>query len=143
MEIIQDKVFGELNWEEKYNWWKGKFLLQPNLEIDVRLDGVKAEIAANITQFQLTFEKFCINEPNARIYAAEKLLKIHNDSWRDDDEEIVTTQEFCQGIKPESIIIYDELNAEIYYQDDDLFWGHVIIVSIDENGEFSDATIAG
>ncbi len=30
-----------------------------------------------------------------------------------------------------------------YYDDDDLFWGHVILVEGNINGEISDAYIAG
>lgn len=41
------------------------------------------------------------------------------------------------------IDIYKEGDMEIYYCDDDMFFGHIIIVYANISGEMSDASIAG
>lgn len=43
----------------------------------------------------------------------------------------------------ESVVFDAEGGAEMYFADDDLFWGHSIIVSMSPSGEFHDACLAG
>jgi hypothetical protein len=138
---FQDTIFGELFWEREYNWWKGMVEIQPDLSIDVYLSGEPA--IHNIEQFQKVFEIYRRGEENARLCASKHLLEVHNESWLEEDEAEITQAEFCRRIQPENITIYDDQTAEIFYRDDNLFWGHVIIVSMDEKGTFTDADIAG
>ena len=41
------------------------------------------------------------------------------------------------------IAIEADGSITVYYDDDDMFWGHTIVVSINQNGEMTDADIAG
>ena len=34
---IQDPVFGDLVWEEEYDWWKGKAELRSDLIVEINL----------------------------------------------------------------------------------------------------------
>ena len=43
----------------------------------------------------------------------------------------------------QGITIYEDLSAEAYFEDGQLFWGHIVLVAIDSDGEPTDATIAG
>ena len=43
----------------------------------------------------------------------------------------------------ESIDLYPDGTAEIYFADDDMFGGHVIIISMAESGELTDVSVAG
>jgi len=72
---------------------------------------------------------------------AENLLTIHNETWN--EESITSKSEFINRIKLEGILFFCDGNAELYYNDGDLFWGHTIVVSINENGQYQDSQIYG
>lgn len=72
---------------------------------------------------------------------AEDLLTIHNETWN--EESITSKSEFINRIKLEGILFFCDGNAELYYNDGDLFWGHTIVVSINENGQYQDSQIYG
>lgn len=72
---------------------------------------------------------------------AENLLTIHNETWN--EESITSKSEFINRIKLEGILFFCDGNAELYYNDGDLFWGHTIVVSINENGQYQDSQVYG
>lgn len=57
--------------------------------------------------------------------------------------EIISKDEFKKRINIQGILIFCEGNAELYYDDGDLFWGHTIVVDVDENGLYQEAQIYG
>ncbi len=140
---FQDPIFGELVYEEKYGDWRCEVESYPSQTVAVNLSGNRAQqVLENIERYRQTFQNILQNELMARVFAADKLLKIYNESWRDEEGELALS-EFCQRIRPRRIVIEEDQCADIYYDDDDLFLGHVINVRIDENGNFADAQIAG
>lgn len=75
--------------------------------------------------------------------AADSLLELKNDSWLDDDEEPVTADAFKQRIELQSISMNEEGCFEFCFGDDDLFWGHAIMVDGTLDNGPEDANIAG
>ena len=78
----------------------------------------------------------------AKEYSAHKLLELKNDSWLEEDEKEVTEKEFKERIKFAGLHIFSE-SATFYFDDDDLFWGHTIEVTVNQKLEFTNADIAG
>ena len=78
----------------------------------------------------------------AKEYSAHKLLELKNDSWLEEDEKEVTEKEFKERIKFTGLHIFSE-SANFYFDDDDLFWGHIIEVTVNQKLEFTNADIAG
>lgn len=75
--------------------------------------------------------------------AVENLLELKNDSWLEDDEKPVAADAFRQRIELQSISMDEEGWFEFCFGDDDLFWGHAILVrgTLEDGPE--DADIAG
>ena len=78
----------------------------------------------------------------AKEYSAHKLLELKNDSWLEEDEKEVTEKEFKERIKFAGLHIFSE-SANFYFDDDDLFWGHTIEVTVNQKLEFTNADITG
>ena len=78
----------------------------------------------------------------AKEYTAHKLLKLKNDLWLKEDEKEVTKKDFKNRMKFTSLYVFSE-SANFYFDDGDLFWGHTIEVTINQNLEFIDANIVG
>jgi len=69
------------------------------------------------------------------------LLPIHNDSWNDGTP--ITEAAFIARMKLESACIFPDGTSELFYEDGDLFWGHMIVITLNQGGAFEDADIAG
>ena len=78
----------------------------------------------------------------AKEYTAHKLLKLKNDLWLKEDEKKVTKKDFKNRMKFTSLYVFSE-SANFYFDDGNLFWGHTIEVTINQNLEFIDANIVG
>lgn len=87
-------------------------------------------------------------DDKARKYAAQKLVGHANDWLLDDTEEgeeveEITEEAFASRMQLSDVSISTEGDFEIFYNDDDMFWGHVIIVSGNIDDGLDDAIIAG
>ena len=78
----------------------------------------------------------------AKDYTADKLLELKNDLWLEEDEKEVTKKDFKDRMKFISLYVFSE-SANFYFDDGDLFWGHTIEVTINQNLEFSATNIVG
>ena len=130
------KNFGKFIYDKKLNAYK---LFKEEIEYYFSADNKEElkkvkNIFSNIelTQF---IEK-------AKEYTAHKLLKLKNDLWLEEDEKEVTKKDFKDRMKFTSLYVFSE-SANFYFDDGNLFWGHTIEVTINQNLEFIDANIVG
>ncbi len=122
--------------------WAGR-----DCSIHLEADARKAQTADNaLHTLQILLADSVSWDQKACQFAANELVENAND-WQDDEDEYapeITADEFASRISISEISVSAENGAfELYYDDDDLFWGHVIIVSGNLTDGFSDATIAG
>ncbi len=75
--------------------------------------------------------------------AVSKLLPLKNDVWIDEDNLPLSADEFRDSIRLTSIHLYHDGLITCYFDDGDLFWGHVIVVSGNTAGGPQEAEIAG
>lgn len=127
--------------------WNGESC---GLHLDVDEEGAKtADEAVAVLEILLSQSEIWDNK--ARKYAAAELTDLAKD-WQteEEDEEGETSKaaELTEEIFADRII-FSELcistggDFELYYDDDDMFWGHVIIVRGNIEKGFDDAEIAG
>lgn len=84
-------------------------------------------------------------DEKARQYAAAELAECASDWVKEEDEnaEEITEDEFAKRMSISKIVVSIDGDFDIYYDDDDMFWGHVIIVSGNIETGINDATMAG
>jgi len=81
------------------------------------------------------------HEPEARRFAAAKLLDIHNHAWSEGQP--ITAEAFAERMTLQSIALNTDGPVSLCYEDGDLFWGHMILVRMSEERTFEDAAVAG
>lgn len=77
-----------------------------------------------------------------------EMIELKNDVWVGEDENgqeapPISPEEFRKRISISSIDFYEDGSASIYCNDDDVFFGHTIVVDVDENGKYDSVTLAG
>lgn len=99
------------------------------------LDGLEAQVADATS----TDERW-------RRYAAEKLVDLAND-WQEQADEpdaaAITADAFAARIALSELSVSSSASVTPYFDDDDLFWGHAIVIEVEPDGSLSDAYIAG
>ncbi len=86
------------------------------------------------------------NDTKYREYAAEELTELAND-WMEASDEIdteeITKEIFMQRMEMSEIMVSSNGSLCLFYNDDDMFWGHVIEIKVDSSGKIISAYIAG
>jgi hypothetical protein len=125
---FEDGVFGKLVFDRRIKWftrrvaWRGQ-------NADLYVHAGDEEEARRMLK---TAHVLWAGEANwnARVLAraVEDLLSTKNDNWLDDNEKVVTADEFKKRMRLEAISINEGGNFEFCFADGNLFWGHVILV---------------
>ncbi len=141
MDKIQDAVFGELEWDDAYDWWLSELEIAPGHSIEVSIFG--RDLAAVLDTRRALYERIRDTEPELRTAIAAMMLELAEE-WRDEEEEPepITRESLAKRMKLTSILMHAH-TTELYYNDDNIFLGHVILANVDANGLLEDATIAG
>ena len=107
----------------------------------------KETVEKLISKFRKFIEDFDKWDKEIRAFSAEKLTDNANDWLQDsleDDEEFVgiTEEKFAERMVLNSMG-FDENGFDVYYDDDDMFWGHSILVDGTLENGIEQAYIAG
>ena len=146
---LNDEVLGKLTLNRELDWLEGEIpwgdgRMSLSLEIDTddteTWDKVRAfarKLAADAAHWDSELRRF----------AAKELTELAND-WQSSEEENenapeLTEEDFMRRIQPESLVLSWDGNLVAYYDDDDLFFGHVIEISGTESEGLKYANIAG
>ena len=138
MEAIQDGSLGKITYNDQLRWYEAEvdnYRLYLSCE-----DQNQANQCLTHTQSYLQ-ERSELNQ-KAAVFSCESLISIKNDTWLEDDEKALSKDQFISRLTLESVTIYPDASMEFAFEDGDLFWGHVILVSY-ENSKFTEAGIAG
>ena len=145
---ITDEILGEMNvdggdieGEVEINGKKIYF----GISVDDIND--KETVEKLISKFKKFISEFDKWDKDIREFSAEKLTDNANDWLQDsleDDEEFVeiTEEKFAERMVLNSIG-FDENGFEVFYDDDDMFWGHSILVDGTLENGIEQAYIAG
>ncbi len=142
MDNVQDAVFGELEWDDTYDWWRSELEIAPGHSVEVSIFG--RDLDAVLDNRRAMFVRIRDAEPALRAAIAQKMLELAED-WRDEDEqpEPITLESFARRIKLTSILMHTDDNTELFYSDDEIFLGHVVLANLGSDAQLEDATIAG
>ena len=81
-----------------------------------------------------------------REFAAQELTELANE-WMDASDEIdaeeITKEIFMKRMEMSEITVCSDGSLSLFYNDDDMFWGHTIEIEVKPNGEIISANIAG
>jgi len=77
-------------------------------------------------------------EQRISTYISETLLDLANDWLDNDDQDPITAEIFAKRITMGELAFRNDGTIEVYYDDDDIFWGHCIIANIDADGNPDD-----
>lgn len=144
--MIENEL-GIFQLNRELSWFEGK-INKNDMEVFVYLEtdvegGDCAEKAMNsLLEFSKNFE---VLDEKYRKFAAEQLTELANDwleSANDPSGEILQEM-FVQRIKMNEIIFYSSGKQTFYYDDNDMFWGHSIEITIDASGIAKGADIVG
>lgn len=139
---IEDRV-GTFDLNRKYEWFEGQidWLGTPKrIILDKDPDSNTAEIA--LRTLHLIWDDAEKWDKTLRDYAAQELTGLAND-WRQEDDPEITAEEFAKRIGSPKFHINDKGGFEAEYEDDDMFYGHWIVVYGDADGTLTDANIEG
>ncbi|MGA9520096.1 MAG: DUF2262 domain-containing protein [Myxococcaceae bacterium] len=129
---IHDEVLGSLRHDAELDRYQGSYAFEATfLTISVSSDGGSFEAAlARARHILLGLKHY---SESAKEYAALKLLGRKNDSWLDEDEDPLTSDEFKARMQLTALDFSGDGGVTFWHDDGDLFWGHAI--EIDMNGE--------
>jgi hypothetical protein len=142
---MQTNLLQNLFWDEGSDWWRGRLDINSSLSIEVCISAEATEFAQVLERVGALCRIVREQELSYRESAADTLLSLHNDTWN--EGAAISRAEFISRLELESLVVTSDRECgqetELLYDDDDLFWGHVILVSLNQDGHFADATIAG
>lgn len=147
-EIIQDSVLGELTFDDRLSRWDG---VAAGLGVPFSLSAHTfaesgrglTEDAATLEKYRMAFLRLQRDEPILRAQMAERMLPLAEE-WREDEAAgPMTAQQFLERVRLESFSIYEDGDAELFYNDGDLFAGHLIIAVMNQDGTLGETSIAG
>ncbi len=137
-ELLLDKSIGLFSGE---GHWNGEECLI-NMDVD-------EESSVTAKDALVTFKKLIADsqewDDKARKFAAEEMTDNANDWALDADEnaEEMTKEDFAKRLMISEVCVSTDGNFELFYDDDDMFWGHVVIVSGNIETGIDDAYMAG
>jgi hypothetical protein len=140
---IQDPDFGELTWDDKLDWWAGSIYLSAPEPFQLYIH-TQSQIDRDITAEARRAAAWIRNSEAAiRSYAAGQLLETHNTAgWNEQDQDLPAA-DFIQRLIPDSVSLHPNGYAEVGFADDDMFWGHIVGVRIQADGNFQEAVVEG
>ena len=148
--VIGDSQIGYFSLNRDYEWYEAQIDWLGN-ECDVRLelDENSNDTANNaLAAYRKLLGGLETWNNKFKMFAADKLISLANE-WQaeyeeDNDEQAsITEEEFMKRIQISEISIDSEGDMEITYLDDDIFYGHWIVVYANINGELKSADIEG
>ena len=147
---MTDEILGEMTFDESLGSFEGEVEISgQNIYFGISVDNIndKETVDRLISEFKKFISEFDKWDKRIREFSAEKLTDNANDWLQDsleDDEEFVeiTEEKFAERMVLNSIG-FDENGFEVFYDDDDMFWGHSILVDGTLENGIEQAYIAG
>ncbi|MDE6363063.1 MAG: DUF2262 domain-containing protein [Lachnospiraceae bacterium] len=160
---IEDSALGTFLLEREYSWFEGTAdWLGTECHVYLITDEEDGETAEKAyAHFQTLYQDRDAWDDKFRQFSADSLLELAND-WYDpdnydenlddeldnndedlDDEMPIKRDEFIRRMSIESIEIDDEGDMTVYYNADEMFTDHAIVIYAEIRGKISSADIIG
>lgn len=132
---------GSFEYDERMRWWSIKVAFggRPNVKLRVEASSDAVErVRTRATEVVRALDCGALKR-----FATTKLYSLYATTWRSDDGPDVDENGFAELLRPESIVILEDDAVAVYFDDGDLFAGHVVIVGLDPELQPRGAEIAG
>lgn len=153
MKVIEDNILGKLTFDDN-NIMNAVIELGGQkidllIEGDINNDKINKKAISVTKDFISDFDRL---DKEMRAFAAEELTENANDWLADSLEEGETAEEiteesFADRMVPECLSVFgiaeNDIGYDMYYGDNDMFWGHTIIVSGTPEDGIESADICG
>lgn len=106
------------------------------------VDGEENELDSARNVLLSVLEHHAELEKAARACAADELLETKNESWLEENEKPVTRKNFMKRLELEEVEA-DEEGFRFWFNDDDMFWGHMVMVQFNSDGKPDFAEMMG
>jgi len=148
MEVTYEDDDFSLELNKTYGNFEGEMYYQEEeegLSLNVHTDDIEKlkELLTLFRQTALTNFKAWIE--HLKTFAAEKLTDLAN-KWQkeaDSNAPDITPQHFAERMSITELVLFDDERLCIYFDEDNMFWGHTITVYTNLNGTLESATIEG
>jgi len=145
--IITDETLGEFQLDKDLGLFFGNInWLGENARVALDVDtGDEETWTKALDALKILFGQQQKWDAECREFAADKLVELANEWQQDEDEESgeITKTDFINRITLCELSVTSDGSFTAYYDDDDLFWGHVITVSGSIKKGLEDASIEG
>jgi len=145
--VLNDEELGELSLDKDLDMfeggisWRGEDI-DISLEVDSSSEDTWTAAVAAMKQMMTDRDRW---DRDMRAFAARELTEIACD-WRESaDEEVpeITEESFAQRIELASIAMDPDGSFSAYFDDDDMFFGHCVVVYGTPEGGASSTVMAG
>ncbi|MCT4595465.1 MAG: NADAR domain-containing protein [Anaeromicrobium sp.] len=105
----------------------------------------KSELKKFINQYKKSFLNHTEWDAKVKAYACDELLTLKNNVWLDEEEgEVKLTElEFKERMSLDILELHDDNRYTLWYDDGDMFFGHVIVIEGDFENGFTSVQIEG
>lgn len=145
--VEMDNEIGHFALDRDYDWYEGEIdWLGENCQVMLELDAEGADTADKaMDALRRLVEDLASWDERIRRFAAKELVELANDWREEEDEEVadITPEEFAKRIEISEISVDADGDMEITFNDDDMFWGHYIVVYANISGGLERAQIEG
>ncbi len=141
---VESAVLGTVMWSDDREVWEANISFAPDQTVSVSLNPLETDEAQTIAKGEHLVIWVKAHEPEVRAYAAAQLIDLAEE-WREEDEEPdpITPETFAARVRLEGITTEADGNTTFWYNDDDIFARHVIVVTLNAERQFTDAQIMG
>lgn len=124
-----DPVFGSFTLERRVGWFQGATEWE-GTQVAVILEAASPDEVAKAVSGMMALRDNA-SEWSRRIvrFALDELLPLKNECWLDESEAELGPEEFIRRMKLEVISVGADDTFSFSFNDGDLFWGHLIVVS--------------
>ena len=145
--VLNDEELGELTLDKDYDTFEGVISwrdedIDISLEVDSSSEDTWTAAVAAMKQMMTDQDRW---DRDMRAFAARELTELACD-WRESaDEEVpeITDESFAQRIELTSIAMDPDGSFSAYFDDDDMFFGHCVVVYGTLEDGVSSAVMAG
>lgn len=138
---INHPIFGFLKYDEGLNWYSADLKLIEIPRLYLSLDDC-ADEAAFIEFASHKAASLPTDIARAR-NTAVRLLDLANGEWLPDGASARDAESFMARLTVDSLTLYPDESSVVIFRAADLFAGHGVLVSLEPNGQASDATLCG
>jgi len=143
--ILNDEEFGEFRLSKEFGQFEGNIeWLGEEVSIALEVDpDSKGTCTKAMNVLRSLASDAAEQDRRFRAFAAEKLTDLANDYWREENDTKITPEEFARRIGLFDLSIGSDGTYFASFNDDELFYGHVVSVYGNIDKGLEDANIEG